>query len=281
MVLIADADGPTSIAGVMGGARSEVEPGTTRVLMEAANWNGANIHRTSLKLGLRSEASTRFEKQLQPEQAMEAQARGHPADDRAVRRAAAAGHDRHRRRRAGARRRSACATRASAACSASRSRASAAPRSSRALEFETADAADGLDVTVPAFRRADVTREADLIEEVARLGALDKLPATLPSRHGASGRLTDAPAAAPPRRRRAGRPGAARDRRLELRRARAGRAAADRRPARGRARRTRCPPSSRGCAPRCSAPCSTSRGATARAAPAPSACSRPAPCTCR
>src|SRR6202012_1198532 len=74
MVLIADAEGPTSIAGVMGGARSEVSDDTTRVLMEAANWDGANIHRTSLKLGLRSEASTRFEKQLQPEQAMEAQA---------------------------------------------------------------------------------------------------------------------------------------------------------------------------------------------------------------
>ena len=74
MVLIEDADGPTSIAGVMGGARSEVEPDTTRVLMEVANWNGANIHRTSLKLGLRSEASTRFEKQLQPEQAIDAQA---------------------------------------------------------------------------------------------------------------------------------------------------------------------------------------------------------------
>ena len=74
MVLIEDAQGPTSIAGIMGGARSEVEPTTTRVLMEAANWNGANIHRTSLKLGLRSEASTRFEKQIQPEQAIEAQA---------------------------------------------------------------------------------------------------------------------------------------------------------------------------------------------------------------
>jgi phenylalanyl-tRNA synthetase beta chain len=61
----------------------------------------------------------------------------------------------------------------------------------KALEFETASAADGLKVTVPAFRRADVTREADLIEEVARLGALEDLPATLPSRHGAWGRLTD------------------------------------------------------------------------------------------
>src|SRR2546421_6069224 len=74
MVLIEDADGPTSIAGIMGGARSEVADDTARVLMEVATWNGANIHRTSLKLGLRSEASNRFEKQLQPEQALEAQA---------------------------------------------------------------------------------------------------------------------------------------------------------------------------------------------------------------
>src|SRR5205807_5631160 len=58
MVVIEDADGPTSIAGVMGGARSEVAPDTNRVLMEVANWHGANIHRTSLKLGLRSGAST-------------------------------------------------------------------------------------------------------------------------------------------------------------------------------------------------------------------------------
>ncbi len=44
---------------------------------------------------------------------------------------------------------------------------------------------------MPAFRRLDVTREADLIEEVARLGALAELPATLPSRRNASGRLTE------------------------------------------------------------------------------------------
>src|SRR5215211_965893 len=54
MLLIADADGPTSIAGVMGGARSEVRETTTRVLMEAATWNGPNIQRTSTRLALRT-----------------------------------------------------------------------------------------------------------------------------------------------------------------------------------------------------------------------------------
>jgi phenylalanyl-tRNA synthetase beta chain len=189
MVLIADGDGPTSIAGVMGGARSEVQPGTTRVLMEAANWDGANIHRTSLKLGLRSEASTRFEKQLQPEQAMEAQAvaarlmielcgarmvpgtidiggPGPPPQTIALR-------DR----------------RVSGLLGVDIPRELSA-EILNALEFKTASAHDGLEVTVPAFRRGDVTREADLIEEVARLGALEQLPATLPSRHGAWGRLT-------------------------------------------------------------------------------------------
>ncbi len=58
----------------MGGARSEVVPETTRVLLEVATWDGPNIHRTSWALGLRSEASARFEKGLQPEQCMHAQA---------------------------------------------------------------------------------------------------------------------------------------------------------------------------------------------------------------
>ena len=188
-VLIADGDGPTSIAGIMGGARSEVEPDTTRVLMEVATWNGANIHRSSLALGLRSEASTRFEKQLQPEQAIEAQAVatqlmielcrarvrpgtidiGGPGPELITLRL----RDR----------------RVASLLGAEISR----PRSAeilRALEFGIAEADDGLDVTVPPFRRADVAREADLIEEVARIDGLDKLPATLPSRHGASGRLT-------------------------------------------------------------------------------------------
>ncbi|HMI69737.1 MAG TPA: phenylalanine--tRNA ligase subunit beta, partial [Solirubrobacteraceae bacterium] len=60
----------------------------------------------------------------------------------------------------------------------------------RALEFEVEEAPGGLEVLVPAFRRNDVTREADLIEEVARMDGLEKLPATLPKRRGSAGRLS-------------------------------------------------------------------------------------------
>jgi phenylalanyl-tRNA synthetase beta chain len=59
-----------------------------------------------------------------------------------------------------------------------------------ALEFATAPAHDGLDVTVPHFRRNDVYREADLIEEVARIDGLENLPTTLPKRRKAAGRLS-------------------------------------------------------------------------------------------
>ena len=45
---------------------------------------------------------------------------------------------------------------------------------------------------MPALRREDVTREVDLIEEVARIDGLERLPATLPARRGAAGRLTHA-----------------------------------------------------------------------------------------
>ena len=73
MALVCDAEGPSGIAGVMGGQISEVSDSTTRVLMEAATWVGPNIMRTSKALGLRTEASARFEKQLHPDQAAAAQ----------------------------------------------------------------------------------------------------------------------------------------------------------------------------------------------------------------
>jgi phenylalanyl-tRNA synthetase beta chain len=191
MVLIEDADGPTSIAGLMGGVRSEVHADTHRVLLEVATWSGPNIHRSSWKLGLRSEASARFEKGLQPEQCMHAQAVAsrlivelcgakllpgtidlawQPSPPQVIRLResrveAILGMPVPVERQA---------------------------EILKALDFETDPAPDGLDVTVPSLRRDDVTREIDLIEEVARIDGLDRMPATLPARRGAAGRLSHA-----------------------------------------------------------------------------------------
>jgi phenylalanyl-tRNA synthetase beta chain len=191
MLVIEDADGPTSIAGVMGGSRSEVHDGTTRVLMEVASWNGFNIKQTSNKLALRSEASGRFEKGLAPEQAMDAQVlatklmleltgatlvpgtidAGPFAQEpwptptirlRTEKVGALLGMD------------------------------LPVGRQQELLErlgFGVAGAPDGLDVTVPAFRRDDVSREADLVEEVGRFD-LDRLPATLPKRRDSAGHMS-------------------------------------------------------------------------------------------
>ncbi len=190
MLLFADGDGPTSIAGVMGGSRSEIYDDTVRVLMEVATWDGPNINRTMAKLGLRSEAGARFEKGLAPEQTLEAQAVAHrlmveltgatPVDGTLD-----LGGD-------------------GPAAAVIRLRDSrvegllgapvARERSAAVLEtlgFGVAPADDGLDITVPAFRRIDVTREADVIEEVARLEALDTLPSTVPeNRTGHAAQLT-------------------------------------------------------------------------------------------
>jgi phenylalanyl-tRNA synthetase beta chain len=189
MVVIDDADGPTSIAGLMGGARSEVQAETRSVLMEVATWHGPAIHRASWALGLRSEASSRFEKGLQPEQCMHAQAvaarlmielcgatlvpgtidiggEGTPPQTIALREA-----------------------RVQAILGICIPRARQA-QILHALDFTTAETDEGLAVTVPPLRRDDVTREADLIEEVARIDGLEKLPATLPRRRDAYGLLT-------------------------------------------------------------------------------------------
>jgi phenylalanyl-tRNA synthetase beta chain len=190
-VVIEDDLGPTSIAGLMGGARSEVGDDTTRVLLEVASWNGPNIHRSSWTLGLRSEASSRFEKGLAPEQCMHAQALATgllielcgarvapgtidvgppPPPARTIRLREAR-------------------VRAILGVEVSVERQA---QILGALGFATARAADGLDVEVPPLRREDVTREIDLIEEVARIDGLERLPATLPARRGAAGRLTHA-----------------------------------------------------------------------------------------
>lgn len=189
MVVIEDAEGPTSLAGVMGGSRSEVHQDTRTVAIEVANWHGPSIHRTSWALGLRSEASSRFEKGLAPEQCMHAQAVATSL----------------MRELCGAKPRpgtiDVCEPLPEPARIRLRSRRVASllgvvvardreQQILQALGFGVEPLSDeDLLVTVPPLRRADVTREADLIEEVARIDGLERLPATLPARRGAYGML--------------------------------------------------------------------------------------------
>ncbi|MGA2182613.1 MAG: phenylalanine--tRNA ligase subunit beta [Bryobacteraceae bacterium] len=65
-LVIADAAGPVAIAGVIGGLGSAIGPGTTRIVLESANFHPASVRRTSVALKLRTDASVRFEKSQDP-----------------------------------------------------------------------------------------------------------------------------------------------------------------------------------------------------------------------
>ena len=66
MLVIADAEKPIGLAGIMGGENSEIMDDTTTVVFESANFNGTNIRQTALALGMRTESSGKFEKNLDP-----------------------------------------------------------------------------------------------------------------------------------------------------------------------------------------------------------------------
>ena len=66
MLVIADEDKPIGLAGIMGGENSEIKDDTTMVVFESANFNGTSIRQTALTLGMRTEASGKFEKNLDP-----------------------------------------------------------------------------------------------------------------------------------------------------------------------------------------------------------------------
>jgi len=189
-VLVCDKNGPSGIAGIMGGQISEVSEETTRVLLEVANWNGTNILRTSRLLGLRSEASSRFEKQLHPELTMRAQEVasrllvelcGAKLVPGTIDVAAEMPPPRQLILRA---------ERVEGLLGMFISQADQKTYLER-LGFEVQEAGDDLEVVVPPDRYYDVTREVDLIEEVARVHGIDEhLPTTLPAVGGAVGGLS-------------------------------------------------------------------------------------------
>ncbi len=178
MLMIADGEAPVGIAGVMGGADSEVTDSTKSIVLESAYFNPLSVRRTSRTLGLKTEASTRFERgtdRMMP--------------DVALRRACAlieqigAGTSRGtviagsltdvtlrvvplRRRRL-------------SALLGIDVPDAVVLRLLASLGFDATAVPDGWSVTVPA-RRVDVAREVDLIEEVARHHGFDNIPGRFP-----------------------------------------------------------------------------------------------------
>jgi phenylalanyl-tRNA synthetase beta chain len=178
ILVIADEAGPVALAGVMGGAETEVSPRTTNVLLESANFDFISIRRTMRALDLPSEASYRFSRGIHPEVVR-------PAAERAAN---------LMRQFAGA---AVCkgivdnypAPLPSQVIDLKMSEVrrilgmdlplEECARMLRALEFKVETGKDALRATVPPHRLDIQEGPADLIEELARLYGYDRLPATL------------------------------------------------------------------------------------------------------
>lgn len=188
-LVIAVADKPVALAGVMGGAATEISSQSRRVVLEAAVFDGTSIRKTSGRLNLRSESSSRFEKGINLATVTEA------LDAAASMIADLAG-----------------ATVQAGIVSAGQLDTSDVEVVStlsdvnrvlgteltyidiedvfRRLGFGLTGDAEKFTVSVPR-RRWDIHIEADLYEEIARIYGYDKLPATLPKGDGTAGQLTE------------------------------------------------------------------------------------------
>ncbi len=188
-LVIAVADKPVALAGVMGGAATEISSQSSRVVLEAAVFDGTSIRKTSGRLNLRSESSSRFEKGINLATVTEA------LDAAASMIADLAG-----------------ATVQAGIVSAGQVDTSDVEIVStlsdvnrvlgteltytdiedvfRRLGFGLTGDAEKFTVSVPR-RRWDIHIEADLYEEIARIYGYDKLPATLPKGDGTAGQLTE------------------------------------------------------------------------------------------
>ena len=178
MLLIADPRCAIGLAGVMGGANTEVTDRTTRVLLEAAWFAPASIRRTSRALGLRTDAAYRFERGADVEGLVTASARA------AVLIAQTAGGtiargvvDAYPRKRK--------AQRVRLRMSRVKRVLGVAPSPAQARKVLTGlglavkSRGTDLEVTVPSFRR-DLSMEDDLVEEIIRVWGYDRIPSTLP-----------------------------------------------------------------------------------------------------
>ena len=178
MLLIADPRQAIGLAGVMGGANTEVTAGTSRVLLESAWFAPASIRRTSRALGLRTDAAYRFERGADVEALVTASARAAGLIAELAGGTIARGVvDAYPRKRKPQRIRLRMA-RVKRVLGVAPSTAQARKiLTGLGLPVKTRGA--DLEVVVPSFRR-DVSMEDDLVEEIIRVWGYDRIPSTLP-----------------------------------------------------------------------------------------------------
>ncbi len=183
-LLITDGERPVALAAIMGGLESEVSESTTGLLLEAANFEPIGVLRTSERLGLRTEGSNKWEKGVDPYAAEPAAVLASRllADVAAAEPIAAVDVNDGLPERPLVTLRTERASRLIGLDVATGEQRSILER----LGFEVDRA---WAVTVPTWRARDVTREVDLVEEVARV-VLDRVPHTMPLRRFVAGHLT-------------------------------------------------------------------------------------------
>jgi phenylalanyl-tRNA synthetase beta chain len=193
MLVIADGDGPSGLAGIMGSEGSEIAETTTTVVLEAANFERSGIQRTCRALALRTDGAGRWMRGVDPHLAGQAGAWG---AELLVAHAGAAmlpdpadiGGELPARARVVLR-----SGRAEAVLGMPISDSTATGILAR-LGYEPTSVEGGVAVTIPTWRALDTTREIDLVEEVGRIHGLERLPATIPTRSDGGGSLTAAQA---------------------------------------------------------------------------------------
>lgn len=178
MLMINDANGPVAVAGVMGGLDSEIKPDTETVVLESANFVGSSVRQTSKKLGLRTEASGRYEKGIDPNLCEEAADRVCALIDELGYGKVLEGSVDIYKSPEHPQVVSARVSRINKVLGTNLSREEMVAIL-ESLEMKVQGTGDDMIVTAPTVRQ-DILKEVDFVEEIARMYGYDNLPNTLP-----------------------------------------------------------------------------------------------------
>ncbi|MDN4527076.1 phenylalanine--tRNA ligase subunit beta [Fictibacillus fluitans] len=187
-LVITNGEEPVAVAGVMGGATSEVQDNTTTVLLEAAYFEGIRVRAASKDLGLRSEASSRYEKGIDRNRVYDAAYRAASLMAEYAGGEVAEGIVEAGERLVSEGKAEVTKTRINSLLG-TEIEAEQISAILKRLRFEFDVQGENYIVTVPT-RRPDITIDADLVEEVGRIYGYDRIPTTYLFSEGRPGGLT-------------------------------------------------------------------------------------------